>query len=47
MLSNINKAELAELSKKMRADASLHKDSLQQKRKASTGVAQAQSDQDE
>jgi len=46
MLSNISKAELAELTRKMRVAARLHKDSLSQKRKASFGVAQIQSDQD-
>jgi len=34
MLSNINKVELAELIRKMRAAASLPKESLAQKRKA-------------
>jgi len=47
MLSNISKAELAELTRKMRANASLHKDSLPQKRKASVGVVQIQYDKNE
>jgi len=47
MLSNISKVELAELTKKMRAAGRLPKDSLSQKRKASAGVAQIQSYQDE
>jgi len=47
MISNISKVELAELTRKMREAASLHKDSLLQKRKTSAGVAQIQSDQDE
>jgi len=47
MLSNISKAELVKLTRKMWAVASLHKDSLLQKRKASAGVTQVQFDQDE
>jgi len=40
MLSNISKVELAKLTKKMRAVASLLMDSLSQKRKALAVVAQ-------
>jgi len=47
MLSNISKAELAKLTRKKRAVASLHKDSFPQKTITSAGVAQVQSNQDE
>jgi len=47
MLSNISKAKLAELTRKMRAAASLPKESLSQKRRAPTVVAQIQSNQHE
>jgi len=47
MLSNINKAELAELTRKMRAVASLPKESLAQKRKPPAVVTQSLNDPDE
>jgi len=47
MLSNISKAELPELAKKMRAVASLPKESLKQKRKAPTLTTQTPTEQDE
>ena len=42
-----NKVELTERTRKMRPAASMNKDSLLKKRKASTSVAQVQFDQDE
>ncbi|KAK7342260.1 hypothetical protein VNO80_25205 [Phaseolus coccineus] len=47
MLSNISKAELAELTRKMRAAASLPKESLAQKRKALIVITQIPTDPDE
>jgi len=47
MLFNINKAELVELAKKMRAAASMPKKSLKQKRKAPVIITQAPTEQDE
>jgi len=47
MLSNISKVELAELTRKMRAAASLPKESLVQKRKAHIVVTQTPTDPDE
>jgi len=47
LLSNISKAELAELTRRMRAVASLPKESMPEKRKALVAVAQILYDQDE
>jgi len=47
MLSNNSKAKLAELAKKMRADASRPKESLTQKWKAPTLVTKTPTDKDE
>ena len=47
MLSNISKVELAELTRKMRAAASLPKESLAQKRKALAVITQTPTDSDE
>jgi len=47
MFSKISKVELVERTRKMRAAASMNKESLLHKWKASTGVAQVQSDQHE
>jgi len=47
MLSNISKEELAELVKKMKAAASLSKESLTQKRKAPAMITHTLTDQNE
>jgi len=47
MLSNISKAELAELAKKMRVATSLPNEPLTRKRKAPTLITQTPTDQDE
>jgi len=47
MLSNISKAEEAELAKKTRTVASMPKESLKKKRKALVTITQAPTEQDE
>jgi len=47
MLTHINKAELAEMAKKMRTAAKMPKDSLTRKKKAPVTITQASTEQDE
>jgi len=47
MLSNISKAELVEMAKKMRVVANMPNDSLTQKKKAPVTITQASTEQDE
>ena len=47
MLSNISKAKLAEMAKKMKAAANMPKDYLTQKKKAPVTITQAPTELDE